>query len=971
MERLTLLVLFTVAHFVMGQTETLATFDSISNYGSKCTLKVYEDTVLMTFNQENGKKLFRIISSTGETICLDNYIDYQVPAAKGLIHTQQGVYYQNTYKYPNGNFQYGYYVINYVKKNGNHVYSDKFYIENETYGSAPALFFGNNYFFITHENGKYYVKRFYGEQVESATVYESDSQLHFVGNKEEKLFFAEVSDNNTNLFALGLDFLPQMTGSHNFQAVFFPFQEKESKRFFRQGNDVDANALWGFDFETETSELVIPDLYVHRVFAADSMLYLNDVTLKFNRNTAELDSVFYVSGLKRATYYTNYLTYPYRKNLFLLTSPEHGFEFAYINDQDSLDVFKDLNRGPGSSFPYPVDEFGGFSTIPFLYEADSAMYHVLTNGNDAGYYLYKIKDNTFQSLFRVENGKEIQGLFCFDNYAYWAELDKNNVLSLKRRKLDDLDAPQPEIRDTNSLIWYREFALSSRSSFEFENNNLRFDQVVFDKQGNTYVSFYSGNYYSNTFITIDTLIYDFKNGYEYVAKLDKKGNISWLKQFGGYQAFYTNRRLNVMGNGDLLLTGTFFDSLKYENTKVTVPYEAVYAMKMDSGNGDVKSFKKLVTLDEGNYLELHQVVLDENDNLYLTFFNKDESITIEGVQLTSNREYENKTAKFDSEFNLLWVQNTPGGDPDNKMSSVDLELLDDGIIQLFDGTKKHGIQKLNTDGIPQYTTSFQTGYANSIQKVDDQSVFGFGVIIDSLFCDDYVFVNPLENEKIYQKSYFFEFNHRLNKFNKLFVSGNRKMSILQTKKQQDFIYLLSAVSEHYSYYDSIVVVKLNVQTNEMYYQTLNQNYDQTNGTRFQIDVTDDHIVIAGTNFRDDEVFGVTNLHQNSEVVSILKIADDNWIANNSLFIEVDPEKIDPEAEIIVYPNPFNEEIYLKNYSGSYQTYEIFNVNGQMIDFGELSGELNQKITLRSINNGLYIIRFIGENSTIVGKIIKV
>lgn len=949
--------------FAFSQTETLAVFDSISNYGSNCTLKVYEDTVLMTFSQENGKKLVRYVPSSNEVKYLDNYIDYEVPAAKGLIHTEKGVYYQNTFKNQNNQFEYDYYVVNYVSKGGIHNFSEKFFMENSTYGSVPSLIFDNKYFYITNEGNKYYLKYFDGEMNESQTLFESDNALNFIGNKQNRLFLSEISADSSVFYALGLDLIPQLIETNAATSYFFPTEPTQELHFFNMGN-----SIYKFDLSQESSTLLVSGANFNSAYQDGTSLLLNNVTLKLDLITNELDSIFFESKLKRKNYYTNYYTFPYGGNKFLLTSPEYGFEFAYLSNDDSLRVMKDLNKGAGSSFPY-VKDFYGIDPSKFYFKTDTAYYHVLTNGNDFGYYLYKIQNGNFQSLFKIENGKAVQKVYCYGNYAYWTEL-LETTLYLKRRKLDDLDAPQPNFKDTSSLTWYREIAANSYSYFEMEDN-LEADEVVFDKNENSYSTFYKSNNYPNTFLTHDTLNFDFKNGYESIVKFDKKGNLKWLKQIGGYNAHYLDRKLKVMSNGDLLLVGTFMDSLRYDNVKVTTPYQALYAMQIDAENGTVKTFKKLISLDFYNYLELYQLALDKDDNIYLAFRNNKESLTIENIQLVS-KEYGNKMAKFDKDFHLVWVKNTPGIETGYKMESTGINFIDGGIIQSLSGVKKHSIQKLDSNGELQYNIPLiQTDYNRfcSIENANDQSIFGFGMVSESVSIEDFTFVNPTENDNKYGKTYIFELDTKLQKFNRFLVSGNRKMSIIQTKRLGEHIYMICPVSEHYSYFDSILIIKMNINTYELSYKTLNQNFnDESN--HFRMDVSEDYLTITGKNFMDDMDYNVTSLHLNSEYVSFLKIANQNWIQDNSLFKEIDPKVIGSNSSILLYPNPFQNEIYLKLYDKTYQRYEIFNTSGQKVLDGDLNQELNQKIDFEGLRNGMYLVQFFGTSETITKKIIK-
>ena len=86
------------------------------------------------------------------------------------------------------------------------------------------------------------------------------------------------------------------------------------------------------------------------------------------------------------------------------------------------------------------------------------------------------------------------------------------------------------------------------------------------------------------------------------------------------------------------------------------------------------------------------------------------------------------------------------------------------------------------------------------------------------------------------------------------------------------------------------------------------------------------------------------------------------------FLNVDT--FDNSNNFVVYPNPTNSKIYItsKDYVGSY---EIINTLGQKVSEGIFNSVLDEKeLDLSSLQSGLYILNFKGENSNKSIRIIK-
>jgi hypothetical protein len=74
------------------------------------------------------------------------------------------------------------------------------------------------------------------------------------------------------------------------------------------------------------------------------------------------------------------------------------------------------------------------------------------------------------------------------------------------------------------------------------------------------------------------------------------------------------------------------------------------------------------------------------------------------------------------------------------------------------------------------------------------------------------------------------------------------------------------------------------------------------------------------------------------------------------------------ANIFIYPNPAKETVQIETTENG--NYELLNLSGQILNIGVLKVNQVNQISLDTIANGLYLIRFYGTNSAKNYKIIK-
>lgn len=72
--------------------------------------------------------------------------------------------------------------------------------------------------------------------------------------------------------------------------------------------------------------------------------------------------------------------------------------------------------------------------------------------------------------------------------------------------------------------------------------------------------------------------------------------------------------------------------------------------------------------------------------------------------------------------------------------------------------------------------------------------------------------------------------------------------------------------------------------------------------------------------------------------------------------------------VTLYPNPFNDHVVIEGLKSNF-SYDIYNVSGKLIQ-SNLDATSGTKIDTKSFESGIYILKIVSENETIIKKIIK-
>ncbi len=125
------------------------------------------------------------------------------------------------------------------------------------------------------------------------------------------------------------------------------------------------------------------------------------------------------------------------------------------------------------------------------------------------------------------------------------------------------------------------------------------------------------------------------------------------------------------------------------------------------------------------------------------------------------------------------------------------------------------------------------------------------------------------------------------------------------------------------------------------------------------------------------IYAGNNANTNLENVTLLKqyIDEVQWAYDNDTtacggsFSAIDKIK-DSKANINIYPNPANNEIYINSDDLDFRNaeYSIYNIAGQLIKSGVLNTN-DEKISLKNLNSGLYFISIISDTKVYSKKFI--
>lgn len=125
--------------------------------------------------------------------------------------------------------------------------------------------------------------------------------------------------------------------------------------------------------------------------------------------------------------------------------------------------------------------------------------------------------------------------------------------------------------------------------------------------------------------------------------------------------------------------------------------------------------------------------------------------------------------------------------------------------------------------------------------------------------------------------------------------------------------------------------------------------------------------IASTGGNDQAVLYVNEYAYNSE-------PNKGLIAGDTLtsLIFTNTENIQSQSDINIYPNPAKSEFYLDlgKYQNDFKTIEIYSISGDLVKSLIIDNSLTNKIDIKDLNKGLYIVKLVSVNEIYNYKLVK-
>ncbi|MDD2192223.1 MAG: T9SS type A sorting domain-containing protein, partial [Bacteroidales bacterium] len=80
--------------------------------------------------------------------------------------------------------------------------------------------------------------------------------------------------------------------------------------------------------------------------------------------------------------------------------------------------------------------------------------------------------------------------------------------------------------------------------------------------------------------------------------------------------------------------------------------------------------------------------------------------------------------------------------------------------------------------------------------------------------------------------------------------------------------------------------------------------------------------------------------------------------------------IQKENEILVYPNPTKDEVYITTKGEQINSYSLYNINGQVLLKNEKIKTNSQKLNLSALTKGVYVLKVVTDKNVYSRKVIK-
>jgi hypothetical protein len=475
-------------------------------------------------------------------------------------------------------------------------------------------------------------------------------------------------------------------------------------------------------------------------------------------------------------------------------------------------------------------------------------------------------------------------------------------------------------------------------TFVTEGNAPLFQNIcTAEEAGKSYI-YVSGRY--RTAITIEgTKLTSTATSDNYIAKLDIDGKLIWAKSFQSSSFFLNDMAASL--NGNVIIGGQFFGALQYETTVLNTPIQKGYKSVLLCIAPDGKYVWSNIQKTNGAASTLTCLRTNNSNEIFVggsyvdtLAFDTKKSVSLNNQVGAAKKPW---LAKFSGNGTCTWIVGASGGLPNNNTNSVVNAVLPFGngdlyftgqLWNVFDfaGKPLQGNSKGKTmdpfmGKIDEYGKLLWIKAEGGFASQGNEN--GVGICIN--FDEFPTFVINIDSTQTWSNG-----------------------QILKTAaNSQDILYVTCW-------------------PNTGQYKTL--EIEGSDGVEYAIS--------AVTSFQRYMINGITagkskfgsigynNPPSNKGETFVYAKCPAAGVAQYDVF----------DAQISIFPNPFNDQIEIQNIDNElikYSKINIFDINGQLIWKQNIDTRSNKTtINTEQFQQGIYLIQLIGEDNILTKRIVK-
>lgn len=905
------------------------------------------------------------------------------------VFDDSGLFY-TTYHYDD------FYYLHYIDTNGDQMDSVKvgFYESgnSSTYKLKNAQVFNGKYYFNSFYEDEYHIWESDGTNQGTQIIFSSIDPIEALFVFEENLHLVVHSvDYELHSFTDSEFALSQVISGSEINSSFDIIGNDGEFFYFNAQDSLDQVGLYRMSADTPPE--LFNNLKIHQIIFQDDTFRATgslNVNFGFYLIEGQMSAPYNLDTLSFSSDFGNQLTYVSRilnNELFMSVSSYQGMELCQINENSTIELKETHVKGPGSSIPVNLDGYHFWEDYPagfYLNEQDET-YCILTNGNDDKFYLYGIGQNSELSFFEMENPFHSHLLFVHDSEMFWLELDDYSF-SMKKRSLITSNQGQP-LETSENDTWFRQLVLAyGEGWYNSSGIYLNLQQIQLDSNENVMLGLDAHSHIPQSRIySSDTLAYFEVPGVNICAKYDKYGNFKWVNGIGYPNGFWLrDSRFHLKNNGNVLAIGIYFGTGYFDDDSLESERAGCYLAELDSETGEVLWKKTIAETYYADDIFLDGIITDAAGNIYVSFMYKSFYLNIEEVELYAPISPVNAIAKFNSEGELMWANTyeTPWEDVYGRTTVLDFNEQSKTLLaaqsQGFYNRSSlceyrdwsYFVQEINENGDVSDTFEFLGSDIGGVTAgaYSEDGLFLMGYHRGNLEVDHYSTESEIDGECHKHEGFSALLDNKISRvLNLSSTVDNKQFFPFDMVYNTGYFYVLGADEN-----EELLLLKLTKQGLLVGHKKLGQFVQPFDFEyRNYLDVSDEHIVIAGVNFKRNVEMGVAPLVNLLPSASILKMENSDWESDLWLF-ENGIVDVEDGVELLIYPNPFSDfvNVVFSEENHGFDSYEIIDAQGKHVQNGILDEYTIQQISLFGLAEGVYILNAKSQDKIISRPLIK-